>query len=241
LDYQILFVYLFGFDNNIFFLTLKKDSLLILSITFSIPFVIGITLQLIGGTFFGIGVIGGSDLQKIQRGAKRYHRKRMSSINYDFYSMFDAEGFDYEILLFHFILSLILVGLLIGVTAIVSYSFNENFSLIFDILRAVCFTWFLSTFYLAFRQTPFNFKNDLSFIMHPLFGFVPIVLAIPLILRFMFNTTILIQVLQSIILMVVIYLVYFFTVIVFNAVQKLPKIALVLFGFAMYFGGTWLM
>jgi hypothetical protein len=98
----------------------------------------------------------------------------------------------------------------------------------------------ITLFLMTSRGTD-SLKDYASVWMNPMLGFVPIVLITPIIANIFFKTSIHLQIIESFVLMVILYFIYFFSALIFAIVHKLPRITFILLGFILYVSGTWLM
>lgn len=193
---------------------------------------IGIALQLLGGSLFGLGMLGSSDSAHIASAAKTHWSSRIDSFSYQIPRLFDAD-MSLSTVAFHFGSSLILTTLAYLIAFLLTAFSWITAPLSFNVLGIAMAVALI----LELRTT--RNADDLNFsLMHPLFGFVPKLIAGPFLAGLLVPLAPTQKLLASVVLMLALYVAYFITVALAWVISKYVRVLSVVTGAVLYTLGT---
>lgn len=195
----------------------------------------GILLQLVGGCLFGIGFFRSTESARVASKFDTYFQKHRHMLNLNLSQLFDAP-FDLQVLVFHAVVSWVLVGSLYGLTWLAATWHIVEAAMATNILGIIMLL------IVALLSSTCRSKDDFIFVFaHPVFGFVPLVIAVPFIFSMFITFTPVFRLLGSALLVLIVYFAFILSAFLSWFVSVYVRLVLILIGTALYTTGTLIM
>jgi len=192
----------------------------------------GILLQLIGGSLFGIGLFSSTEAARVASAAYTHVQKYRRLVDWHLPQLFDA-SFDVQALVFHAVLSWVWVGVLYGLAWLAASWHLAEAGVVANILGVVMLL------IVALLSSTCRSRDDFIFVFaHPLFGFVPLVIAVPFVFSLFIHLSPLERLLGTALLVPSVYLALFLSAVMSWVVSTYVRLVLMVVGTTIYTIGT---
>jgi len=192
----------------------------------------GILLQLIGGSLFGVGLFSSTETARVASAAHTHVQKYRRLVHWHLPQLFDAP-FDAQTLVFHAVLSWVCVGVLYGLAWLADAWHLAEAGVAANILGVVMLL------IVAWLFSNCRSIDDLIFVFaHPVFGFVPLVIAVPFVFSLFIHLSPLERLLGTALLVPSVYLALFLSAVMSWVVSTYVRLVLMVVGTTIYTIGT---
>jgi len=192
----------------------------------------GILLQLVGGSLFGVGLFSSTEAARVASVAHTHVQKHRRLVHWHLPQLFDAP-FDAQTLIFHAVFSWVCVGVLYGLVWLAAAWHLAEAGVAANILGVVML---LIVAWLSFTCRS---RDDFIFVFaHPVFGFVPLVIAVPFVFSLFTHLSPLERLLGTTLLVPSVYLALFLSAVLSWVVSTYVRLVLMVVGTTLYTIGT---
>jgi len=192
----------------------------------------GILLQLIGGSLFGVGLFSSTEAARVASAAHTHVQKYRRLVHWQLPQLFDAP-FDAQTLVFHAVLSWVCIGVLYGLAWLAAAWHLVEAGVAANILGVVMLL------IVAWLFSNCRSRDDLIFVFaHPVFGFVPLVIAVPFVFSLFIHLSPLERLLGTALLVPSVYLALFLSAVMSWVVSTYVRLVLMVVGTTIYTIGT---
>lgn len=192
----------------------------------------GILLQLVGGSLFGVGLFSSTEAARVASAAHTHVQKHRRLVRWHLPQLFDAP-FDAQTLVFHAALSWVCVGVLYGLVWLAAAWHLAEAGVAANILGVVMLL------IVAWLSSTCRSRDDFIFVFaHPVFGFVPLVIAVPFVFSLFIHLSPLERLLGTTLLVPSVYLALFLSAVLSWVVSAYVRLVLMVVGTALYTIGT---